>query len=330
MNFNHKDSQTRRIQKSVIILLLLCLLFFNSAAFGLTSKVILSSNEAKFALKVSNILTEILNSLELQDWEPIKPYFSTDGYEGFIDLMERTQCRNVNPLYEGNILTLPQGGFEVRDIKVKVDMKETPGNNYQYLIFDLNPSGIVTDVRFGMENWHYQEIIKTGERLKDFAFRQQIIQFLEIFRTAYNRKDLDFLSKVYSEDALIIVGKVLREKKGEADMLEKSTLSKDNIVFIKKSKKEYIRSLVRVFKLNEFIKIRFDEVEVRKHPSIELIYGVTLKQNWHTSTYSDEGYLFLMIDYRIEGKPIIHVRSWQRDKFPDDTVVNLGYFDIIE
>jgi|GEM_PF-3522933 hypothetical protein len=43
--------------------------------------------------------------------------------------------------------------------------------------------------------------------------RLKILDFLEQFRMAYNTKNNEFLEKVYSDDALILVGTVLKKKK---------------------------------------------------------------------------------------------------------------------
>ena len=39
-----------------------------------------------------------------------------------------------------------------------------------------------------------------------------------------------------------------------------------------------------------------------------------MMQSWNTKRYSDEGYLFLMIDFSNEDNPLIHVRTWQPNK----------------
>ncbi len=312
-----------------IMLVILC----NSPLLGITSKVVLTDGGTP-ALRetVAERLTTIVNSLEEQAWDRVKDYCTPSGLSSLRDLVQKTSCRNVNPLYETKLLDLPAGGFEVREIKVKVDMKKTRGNPFQYMVFTLTHRGLLEDVRFAMEYSHYREIIKEGERLNDFAFRQQILQFLEIFRTAYNRKDLDYLRKVYSEDALIIVGRVLREKPGERDYLENASLSRERIQFIKLSKKQYINRLERIFNYNEFVKVNFEEVAINRHPNPKFyeIYGVTLKQNWRTPRYHDEGWLFLMVDFRDRNNPLIHVRSWQPERFPDGSVVSLGDFELIE
>ncbi|MCK4446360.1 MAG: hypothetical protein KAW56_04690 [Candidatus Marinimicrobia bacterium] len=312
-------------------LLLILLIYSHTFCFALTSKVILTEGSPpEIRQKIEFRLTEIVNSLDIHRIERVGCYLTKEGYLSLVDLIDKTKCRNVNPLYETKLLNLPNGGYEVRDIKVKVNMRNTKGNPYQYIVFTLNNRGFVTDVRFAMENIHYYEIIKEGERLKDFAYRQQILQFIEIFRTAYNRKDIEFLRKVYSKDALIIVGKVIKQEPNSPDLLDGCYLPQDQIKFLKLSKKEYIERLRKIFVYNDFIKVVFEEVTVNKHSKYPEIYGVTLKQYWNSSRYSDEGYLFLMMDFRDKNNPLIHVRSWQPKKFPDGSVVSLGDFEIID
>ncbi|MFQ5452846.1 MAG: hypothetical protein ACE5D6_01505 [Candidatus Zixiibacteriota bacterium] len=275
-------------------------------------------------------LTAIVNVMSKNNWETITDYCTTEGLAGLKELVERTECKNVNPLYETKLISLPEGGFEVRDIKVKVNMAKMKGNPYQYMVFSIDKEGLMNYVRFALEKYNYKEIIGEGEKLDDFANRQYILQTLEIFRTAYNRKDLEYLRGIYSDDALIIVGKVLKREPREQDFLEQSQLSTQKIKFIKQSKKEYIERLDRIFKNVAFLKVNFEEVTITRHPKYKDIYGITLKQYWKTPNYYDEGYLFLMFDFKDMNRPLIHVRSWQPQRFEDGSIMNLGMFEIIE
>jgi hypothetical protein len=181
-----------------------------------------------------------------------------------------------------------------------------------------------------MEKHHYQRLLEEGEKLDDMVFRHQALSFLENFRTAHNRKDLDFLIKTYSDNALIIVGRVLEEKEDQGDFLESSMLADNQIEFIKLSKKEYIERLRNVFKLNSFVRVIFDDVQIIRHSKYQEIYGLKLRQRWNSSNYSDEGYLFIMMDFENKDQPVIHVRAWQPQPFEDGTVVGLGDFRIID
>jgi hypothetical protein len=156
------------------------------------------------------------------------------------------------------------------------------------------------------------------------------LDFIENYRTAYNRKDLQYITDVFSDNALIIVGKVVKLKEDSPDYLS-GNFSAEQVQYIRHSKKSYLIALTKNFHKNRFINIGFNEIEIFMHPVYERIYGVTLLQHWTSSNYSDSGYLFLMVDFKEERNPIIHVRTWQPEKFVTrNEVFSLGDFEIIE
>ena len=311
-------------------LFFLLMVFSPRLAFPVTSFVKLTEGGTPIQRNtLSQRLSTIVNSFDDKNWDVIQNFCTPAGFTALIELVEKTGCRNVNPLYETKLLELANGNYEVRDIKVKVKMRGTKGNPYQFMVFTINRASLVSDVRFAMELTRYNEIINQGQLIEDFVYRQPLLQFLEFFRTAYNRKDLEYLKKVYSDDALIIVGKVLQEKPDSPDYLERSALSRERIQFIKLNKHRYIERLENIFQKNAFVKVRFDSIDIKRSPMDSLIYGAMLKQYWSSSKYSDEGYLFLMLDFHDLNNPVIHVRSWQPERFSDGSVVNLGDFIVI-
>lgn len=284
---------------------------------------------------VGNNLTEVINALGSGDLTTCQDAFTNAGYQTITTLLSKVKMENAMRTKETKLLTLPAGGWEVRDIKVKVEMGETADNKvaiasnpYQYLVFQLTLQGLIEDVRFAIEKPHWDAIVEQGQKLNDFARRQQILQTVEVFRTAYCEKDLDYLKKIYSDDALIIVGKVLKQKKDLPDYLVRSTLSRDKIEFIKLSKQKYISGLDKVFTRNAFVKVVFDSLEIIRHEKDNDLYGVTLKQNWYSSTYSDTGWVFLLWDFKDEKNPLIYVRSWQPERFKDGSVIDVHEFII--
>ena len=107
----------------------------------------------------------------------------------------------------------------------------------------------------------------------------------------------------------------------------------DKIKYEKHTKQEYINRLRGIFARNSYIKVSFDEIKVMMHPVNENYYGVTLHQGYKSSTYSDDGYLFLLWDFTDEQAPQIHVRTWQPDmlngsRLPEDEIFSLADFDI--
>jgi hypothetical protein len=313
------------------IILIIAVLFCASRLEAIMGDVFIKGGASEaFCLKVANSLTEIVNLFETGTIESARAYFTIDGFSAMNELLQKTSLVNANPVQETKILTLPHSGYEVRNIRVKVKMGDTQGLQYQNLVFSLNKEGLICDVRFSMELSHYQDILEEGEQLKDLAIRQQIVQFIEIYRTAHNRKDIDYIRQIYSDNALIIVGRVVKVKPDVPDMLNNSYLNQYKIEFIRKSKTEYIRSLENVFQLNSFVDVTFDSIGIIRHDTIPKLYGVTLLQEWRSSSYSDTGWVFLLIDYRDENQPIIHIRAWQPEKFPDGSVIGLYDFKPVQ
>ena len=125
-------------------------------------------------------------------------------------------------------------------------------------------------------------------------------------------------------------GRIIKTQKQAFDYLESSYLNDEKLEFIRLGKYEYLERLNNVFKNNDFVRALFDEINIQRHPQFEKIYGVQLKQHWQSSFYSDEGYLFLLVDFIKEDEPIIHVRAWQPEKFADGSTISIYDFEIIE
>ncbi len=228
----------------------------------------------------------------------------------------------------GHIIRRAQGGYELRNIILMVKTENGAEDEEGVLI--ITPSGKIEDLYFGLENQRYGNLLRAGRTVKEFRRRQIILDFIENYRTAYNRKDIDYIEKVFSDNALIIVGHIIEVKHNSNDFL-KNSLEEKKVKLVHLNKTQYISNLKKVFKNNSFIKIGFKDIEIYKHPKYERIYGVTLRQNWTSSNYSDQGYLFLMIDFKDEQNPIIHVRTWQPEKYTtEDEVFSLGDFEIIQ
>jgi len=124
---------------------------------------------------------------------------------------------------------------------------------------------------------------------------------VEQFRNAYCQKDINFMDQVFSEDALIITGKVMKSVKYEGPKVEYSV----------KNKQQYLNNLRGVFAKNKYINVHFDDISVVRHGSKPNFYGVTLRQGWRSSTYSDDGVVFIVWDFTDEFAPKILVRTWQ-------------------
>lgn len=227
--------------------------------------------------------------------------------------------RNVSQLRTGGTGAIR--GYEVRDIPIDL-LAADEDEQEQELVMKFDADGHLIDISLAVEQQNYMKVIRDDITEDDLARRQVVLDFVENFRTAYNRKDIDYLNQIYSEDALIITGKVVKPKpQTQKDGGFTKSLGAAKVEYFRQTKAEYIANLKRIFKNNRVINLRFDDITVRKHAKRQKIYGIQLKQYWSSDRYSDVGYLFLMINFEEdELNPTIEVRTWQPTKIGEEDI----------
>jgi len=254
-----------------------------------------------------------------------------------------TAMEDVNKLWDNQHMMCPQkevvercltlrNGYQIRNIPLVIINPETE-NTYQEAVINFDKNGTIVGYSFTINPELFTKLIKDETQKQEYEVwdienRMEIINFVEQFRTSYNKKDINFLQQVFSDDALIITGRVVKQKGSEI------LPGKTDIQYFKQSKKEYLNRLRGTFSRSKYIKVDFEDMKIVKHPTKKDIYGVTVLQKWNSGSYSDEGYVFMMWDFRNKKKPQIHVRTWQpkyvdnmREIDPND-VFTLGSFDL--
>lgn len=209
-------------------------------------------------------------------------------------------------------ISLPgkSGGFRIQNIGVLMNPKEESGydgEKRREIYIDFDKTGKIVDFNFTLGMNMYTEILKKGEELGDLDRRMQIIDWCEHFAKAYCDKNMKFMQTIFSDDAIIITGKMTMQRV-HTDMGMKD-LAK--VKYVQQTKSQYLSNLSRVFASNSYVNVKFEDYTVIRHGAKPNYYGVTLRQKWHTARYSDEGTVFLIWDFTNEEAPRILVRTWQ-------------------
>lgn len=209
---------------------------------------------------------------------------------------------------------------------------------YQEAVVEFDTKGQLIDFRFALDAQTAESMERCGT-VVDKEKQMIILQYVERFRTAYNQKDISTIEKMFTDDALIITGRVVMAKpQGDQGAQFKVEYNKQN-------KQQYISNLRRAFLRNKWIDVKFSQIGengedggcagITQSTKDKTKYGVRLRQSWKSSNYSDEGYLFLLWEFPEDGgDPIIHVRTWQPEMVggthqkPDDNISTLGGFDL--
>jgi len=286
--------------------------------------------------KISTILETVLLQMNRVakgkgDLHNLRDMFTIEAFDVFTKYVTHNKPSTARKIYEPQMVERQHGEFfDIRSLTVNVDLGETEASQAQNLIMTFSKNCQISSVRSMLPNYDYEKMISEGSSAVDSLTRGLILDFLEQFRMAYNNKDIDYLQKVYSDEALIIVGTVLKEK-GQSDDFSKMTLlTPSKVKLVQQTKAEYLEGLkTNAFKKNSFLNVRFEDIQVIQHEKFPEIYGITCQQLWNSATYSDKGYLFLMMDFRNVQEPIVHVRSWQPKAFDDGTYVGIYDFDVV-
>lgn len=209
-------------------------------------------------------------------------------------------------------ISLPgkSGGFRIQNIGVLMNPKEESGydgEKRREIYIDFDKTGKIVDFNFTIGMNMYTEILKKGEELGDLDRRMQIIDWCEHFAKAYCDKNMKFMQTIFSDDAIIITGKMTMQRV-HTDMGMKDQAK---VKYVQQTKSQYLSNLSRVFASNSYVNVKFEDYTVIRHGAKPNYYGVTLRQKWHTARYSDEGTVFLIWDFTNEEAPRILVRTWQ-------------------
>lgn len=279
---------------------------------------------------VDRVLNGINRYKNMDLWDVGSRSDSELAIQNLRQMADTTALFIAMPSVELSVIRLGNGHWECREIFGIIENGDNQLEQELILVFDENFA--LVDARFAMGYELFRTIISESKDIKDEFRRRQIIGYLEHLRTAYNKKDIDYIEQQFSEDALIIVGTRV-QKAPERYNRQPSVNSEKTEQFklSKLTKKKYVSNLRdKVFKVNAFLDLEFKDIKIVQHHEYPEVYGVNLFQIWRSSTYSDEGYLYLMIDYEDEERPLIYVRAWQDELFADQSTFDFSYFKVIK
>ena len=213
-------------------------------------------------------------------------------------------------------------GYQVRSIKITMKPRDNTytGSIDRELTISLNRQGVITGVRPALEGQEdVATIMGNGVDVEDIECRREILKWVEDFRNYYESRDLKSLDMIFSEEALIITGSVQRKSTANYE-----TQVMNTVKYTKQNKAQYMENLKslfnRVVQNPRGIQVKFDKISVVRNGASgkEHIYGVTLHQTWKSvfpgHTYQDEGWLFLVWNFKNRNHPEILVRTWQQDQ----------------
>ena len=248
----------------------------------------------------------------------VKHHFTDEGY-GMLDTLSRYGKMTIIGNQEYNFLKF---GNQVicRDINMQFDFRNTATFNRDVVFRFDSETKKITSLAFRLSSIAENDILSKSKWSEEA--RLMLISFLEDYQTAYALKRHDYLQSIYSDDALIIVGHIV--KKTVIPDRAQFEFTDDDVRLMQYDKETYFNNLLKTFNTQEYINIKFEDTEfTRAKTSTDRdVYGVRLLQRYYSATYGDIGYLFLLVDLTDEN-PLIHVRAWQPNEVELDKLMGM-------
>lgn len=219
-------------------------------------------------------------------------------------------------------------GCEVRRIPVQQNYPTLNKQTTEYIVLDTDSSGAFSDFSTALNNNTYLQFVENDSFIDEYRQRQTILKFVEKYRTAYMARDMTMISQMFAEEALIIVGRTLKEKPHIPDMPQYEKIGdQPDVEYLTFSKKEYLERQATIFKGQSDILVEFSTFKIMKKQGADNVFGVEMRQNYYSTAYSDEGYLFLLIDFNHKD-PLIYVRAWQPQEWRPEQLISASNYKI--
>ncbi len=296
----------------------------NSVKTSLPSQTPAVSNQATY----ENTMSKVLNAINLHRHTDAYSCFTLEGREMFDQLVGYGKGRIIGTPIISYYKSL-NGNVVARGLQMSFSFRNGTKTTFvEDVVFTFNKNGKINNIAFGLGKKTENDILTEKMMWKEDT-REQLMEFLENYKTAYCLKRLDYIRDIFSDDAIIIVGNVARVFTSNKSENGKMTLKGKNIITTNRySKDRYLQNLARCFRNNEFINIRFTKSDIQKleKQTDQEIVCVQLAQDYNSSSYADQGYLFLMIDMTDKDNPFIKVRTWQAEPDPKFGYYNAGDF----
>jgi hypothetical protein len=262
------------------------------------------------------MLKPVISAIQNKQYESVKNHFTEDGYKIFQKLIE---YGNAQVLEYDSIKGLSNGKqVMIREIPMIFSFKANKKQFIENVIFYFDNNDKICDLSFSLSKTALNDIWNKDKWAEED--RIIIVNFLEHYKTAYALKRINYIKSIFSDDALIIVGNY------ETNIDPENPYKNNKILnYNQYTKQEYINRLNTLFQNKEYVNLQFEQCDIRtggkKH-----IYGIQIKQNYYSSNYGDQGYLFLLVDLQDTSKPTIHVRTWQAEPDKKGNIFGLQDF----
>lgn len=288
-----------------------------------------TSQVVEHADEYATVMNKVIAAIQSRNYSSANTCFTLEGLEMYNKLISYGTGRIVGTpdvvFFKGANGTVVSRGMQM-SFSFRSGMKKT---YVEDVVFTFNADRKIDNVAFGLGQQAENDILCKYAPGWSNETREQIMEFMENYKTAYCLKRLDYIRDIFADDAVIIVGNVVKRAANQIPGEREISIGGQNVInYNRYTKDDYLKRLQQSFARNEFINIRFSNNEVQwleKYKDKKL-FAIQIGQEYNASRYADKGYLFLLVDMTDRDAPQIKIRTWQPNEVSMDKLYNAGDF----
>lgn len=271
------------------------------------------------------IMATVMAGIQKATLAELSPYFTPEGLSIFNKLLRFGKAKIVGTpsiSYMRN-----DNAISARGLQMSFSFRNGVRKNFvEDVVFTFNKDKKIDNISFGLGRTVEDDIL--GQSAYPEIVRKLLVDFIENYQTAFALKRADYIEKIFDDDAIIIIGKVVKPAAGRMTGENYSFRTNPVVTYNRYSKGQYLTHLKESFASKEYINLRFNNIKVRRVANAGEMYGIQLEQDYYSSNYCDHGYLFLMLDLNDINNPLIMVRTWQPEPDPNFGVYGIDDFPV--
>lgn len=121
-----------------------------------------------------------------------------------------------------------RSGYEIRKLMVNHAYPSLHKQATEYLVLDFDTAGTLVDFNLCITDELYDKFVRQAEYGNDWGNRQEIIKFIEKYRTAFLTRDMQTINLMFAEEALILIGRKIQPRKNPASEVSYQQLPQGN------------------------------------------------------------------------------------------------------
>lgn len=272
----------------------------------------------------ANKMKRVEDAIRTAQYTSVKDCFTDDGYQLFMQMMASGKISVASaPQY-----SVEKSGDFIVGRQIPVSIKYTGNHSCrENIVFRFDPQGNIESMAYALTKVAEEDIFRQSRW--SMQARYAILHFMEDYQTAFSLKRLDYIKQIFSDNAIIITGKIIggsaSKRNGFFKASESSySLNSPKISYHRFDKDEYIKYLEQDFLKKRYVQLRYEENEIAQANTRNLtgdVYWIELKQFYSSDIYCDQGYLTLMLDMT-EKTPQIKIRTWTPRKVSLDDMMS--------